>query len=177
MAVSVPFVSRALFAPLGESGRRRAGRAVAVLLGADAVLHAVWATGVTWPAGDARALSYGLLNADVPFTPGVLLPLVGVLGAAAAGVCAFACGWGGPRVRGLTHLVTVAVAAGLGVRAIAGVVWVFGVGADPGGVFYRLNLLLYTPVCVGFGWAAARLAGEGRSGFAGIVRRPRVRAE
>src|SRR6187551_2737345 len=36
-------------------------------------------TGRVWPARDTRALSQAVLNADVPFTPRVLLPLVVVL--------------------------------------------------------------------------------------------------
>ncbi|MDI2126508.1 DUF3995 domain-containing protein [Yinghuangia seranimata] len=142
--------------------RRRAGTAVAALLAADALLHAAWATGLTWPAGDATALSYAVLNADVPFTPRVLLPLCAVLTTAAAGVYAHAHELGSPAARRGARLVTAAVATGLTVRATVGVGWALGVGVDTDSAFYRLNLLLYTPMCVGFGYAAARLAAAGR---------------
>ncbi|MFI1581685.1 DUF3995 domain-containing protein [Embleya sp. NPDC020630] len=144
------------------SARRRKGTAVAALLAGDALVHAFWATGATWPAGSTEALSQGLLNADVPFTPRVLLPLCTLLTTAAVGIHAHSRGRGGR----LTALVSAAVATGLTVRAGAGVVWAFGVGADQGSTFYRLNLAVYTPVCVGFGYAAARVALDG------IVRRP-----
>ncbi|GAA4977183.1 hypothetical protein GCM10023205_50720 [Yinghuangia aomiensis] len=177
MAAFAPLASVLSFAPPTPAARRRAGAAVASLLVGDAVLHAVWATGVTWPADSTATLSQGLLNADVPFTPQVLLPLVAVLTTAATCVYAHAHAWGGARIRALTHLVTGAVAVGLTVRAIAGVAWAFGIGADSGSTFYRLNLLVYTPVCIGFGYAAARLARGGRSRTAGMLRRARVAGE
>ncbi|OPC78925.1 hypothetical protein B4N89_32940 [Embleya scabrispora] len=144
------------------AARRRKGTAVAALLAGDALVHAFWATGATWPADSTEALSQGLLNADVPFTPRVLLPLWALLTTAAVGIYAHSRGRGGR----LTALVTVAVATGLTVRAGAGVIWALGVGADPGSTFYRLNLAVYTPVCVVFGYTAARVALDG------IVRRP-----
>ncbi|MFE4638317.1 DUF3995 domain-containing protein [Streptomyces sp. NPDC056773] len=57
------------------------------------------------------------------------------------------------------RLVTAAVAAGLALRGLAGVGWAAGLLDSPAeGPFRVLNLALYTPVCLGFGWAAARLA-------------------
>lgn len=57
------------------------------------------------------------------------------------------------------RLVTAAVAAGLALRGLAGVGWAAGLLDSPTeGPFRVLNLALYTPVCLGFGWAAARLA-------------------
>ncbi|MGC0421204.1 DUF3995 domain-containing protein [Embleya sp. AB8] len=137
--------------------RRRAGIAVAALLAADGLAHAFWATGATWPATDTGALSRGLLNADVPFTPRVLLPLCALLTTAAVGVYAHSRGRGGR----ITALATAAVATGLAVRGTVGLVWALGIGADPGEPFYRLNLGLYTPICLGFGYVAARLAASG----------------
>ncbi|MYS87447.1 DUF3995 domain-containing protein [Streptomyces sp. SID5474] len=149
---------------------RRAGTAVAALLTADALLHALWATGSTWPAGSTEALSQGLLNADVPFTPRTLLPLCALLGTGAVGVFAHSRGRGG-RVGAL---ITAAVAAGLAVRSTAGVVWAVGIGTDPGSTFHRLNLAVYTPVCLAFGYAAARVA---LTGFRRASSRPpRTRA-
>ncbi|MFI6580886.1 DUF3995 domain-containing protein [Embleya sp. NPDC050493] len=133
---------------------KRAGTAVAALLTADALLHAFWATGSTWPAGSTEALSQGLLNADVPFTPRVLLPLCALLGTGAVGVYAHSRGRGGR----ISALITAAVAAGLAIRSTAGLVWAVGIGSDPGSTFHRLNLAVYTPVCLAFGYAAARLA-------------------
>lgn len=57
------------------------------------------------------------------------------------------------------RLVTAAVAAGLALRGLAGLGWAAGLLDSPAeGPFRALNLALYTPVCLGFGWAAARLA-------------------
>jgi hypothetical protein len=121
---------------------------VAAVLTADALLHAYWITGRTWPARDVTALSRGLLNADVPFTPRVLAPLVLVLCGGAVTVLAQADmilhGLPGP----LTLAGTIAVAAGLTLRALAGLGWALGIGARRDSVFYKLNLGLYTPVCV-----------------------------
>ncbi|MFI1385166.1 DUF3995 domain-containing protein [Embleya sp. NPDC020886] len=149
---------------------RRAGTAVAALLAADALLHAFWATGSTWPADGTEALSRGLLNADVPFTPRTLLPLCALLGTGAVGVFAHSRGRGG-RVGAL---ITAAVAAGLAIRGTVGLVWAAGIGTDPDSTFHRLNLAVYTPVCLTFGYAAARLA---RTGFRPTSSRaPRPRA-
>ncbi|MFP3991081.1 alpha/beta fold hydrolase [Streptomyces sp. E11-3] len=157
-----------------RTGRLRTGQALAGLLATDGLLHLYWATGLTWPAPDDRALSLAVLGGVVPFTPRVLLPLAALLFTAAAAVLARGLGRGGPRVRPLWGLVTLLVAAGLLVRGLVGLVWVFGVGDGAGGsAFYWLNLVLYTPVCLGFGVAAARLAGVwgGRSGRRVWVRR------
>ena len=43
-----------------------------------AAVHVYWATGTTWPAGDERSLSLTVLNAQVSFSPGVVLPLAAV---------------------------------------------------------------------------------------------------
>ncbi|NUU22955.1 MAG: DUF3995 domain-containing protein [Streptomycetaceae bacterium] len=161
--------ARALFAPLDAVAARRLGTAVAALLAADALVHAIWTTGVTWPAADRRGLSYGLLNADVPFTARVLLPLCALLTTAAAGVYAYAHTLGGPLLRRASRLVTAAVAGGLTVRALAGVGWVAGIGSQTDTPFYWLNLLLYTPVCVGFGYAAARLAAGARAASGAVA--------
>ncbi|GAA4223615.1 hypothetical protein GCM10022254_01110 [Actinomadura meridiana] len=121
---------------------------VAAVLVLDALLHVYWMTGRTWPARDVSTLSRGLLNADVPFTPRVLAPLVLALAGAGATVLAQADvilsglpGW-------LPLAGTFVVAAGVGVRALAGVAWALGMGAERGSTFYRLNLVLYTPLCL-----------------------------
>ncbi|MFJ8079352.1 DUF3995 domain-containing protein [Streptomyces sp. NPDC096205] len=137
---------------------RRAGRAVAALLALDGLAHVYWATGATWPAADERTLSLAVLGTEVPFTAPVVLPLAALLFTSAAAVLGRATGRGGRRTRRLLRLVTLAVAAGLMLRGTAGIAWALGLGEDAGPVFHRLNLLLYTPVCLVFGLAAARAA-------------------
>ncbi|WP_329381119.1 DUF3995 domain-containing protein [Streptomyces sp. NBC_01351] len=134
--------------------RHRLAAAVAGVLAIDGAVHLYWATGAVWPAADARALSFAVLGLEAPFTPRVVIPLAALLLTGAGAVLAYARGRGGRVAR----LVTGAVAAGLAVRGLAGVGWVAGVLESPAdGPFYVLNLLLYTPVCLGLAWAAARL--------------------
>ncbi|MGW6916896.1 DUF3995 domain-containing protein [Kitasatospora sp. NPDC054939] len=141
---------------------RTAARTVAAVLAADAVVHLYWTTGLTWPAPDTATLSRLVLNADVPFTPRILVPLAALLLTAAALVLAR-----GGRLDALArrlpapllHWGPYAVAVGLLLRGLAGLVWITGLGTDPGDLFYWLNLALYTPLCLACAaatWAVAR---------------------
>ncbi|GAA3058028.1 hypothetical protein GCM10020229_82130 [Kitasatospora albolonga] len=130
---------------------RTAARTVAAVLAADAAIHLYWTTGLTWPAPDRATLSHLVLNADVPFTPRVLLPLATVLLCAATLLLtrtghlpALARRLPAP----LLHLAPYAVATGLLLRALAGLVWITGLGSSPADPFYWLNLALYTPLCL-----------------------------
>jgi hypothetical protein len=118
----------------------------------DALIHAYWLTVHTWPARDTRALSRPVLNADVPFTPRVLAPVVVALAAGAAAVLAKAGLLGASLPAWLPGWVpvagTLAVAAGSFLRGGAGVSWAAGIGARRDTAFYWLNLTAYTrPVC------------------------------
>ncbi|MGW2672451.1 DUF3995 domain-containing protein [Streptomyces sp. NPDC001272] len=140
---------------LDDTARRRTGTALAALLAADGLAHLYWATGATWPAPDERALSLAVLGTEVSFGPPVVLPLAALTLTVAAAVLAHSRHRGG-RVTGA---VTGAVAAGLAVRGLAGLGWAAGLlPTPPGSPFATLNLAVYTPACLGFGWAAARLA-------------------
>ncbi|MFE5913471.1 DUF3995 domain-containing protein [Streptomyces wedmorensis] len=130
----------------------RAAALVASVLTVDAVLHLYWTTGATWPAADDRSLSHAVLGTDVPFTPPILLPLVVLLLTAAAFVLAHS---RQPR-HPLLRFGTLAVAAGLSLRALAGIYWLFA--KETGTAFYWLNLMLYTPLCAVLTIAALRVA-------------------
>lgn len=136
--------------------RRRSGTALAALLAVDGLAHLYWATGLTWPAADERTLSLAVLGMQgVSFAPPVVLPLAALTLTGAAAVLAHSRGRGGRSAR----LVTAAVAAGLTVRGLAGLGWAAGLlDTPPDSPFGTLNLALYTPACLAFGWAAARLA-------------------
>ncbi|MEV0839200.1 DUF3995 domain-containing protein [Actinocatenispora sera] len=130
--------------------RSIAGAAVASVLAADGGLHTFWAvSGSPWPAHDHRTLSAGLLDMQVPFTPAVLVPLAVLLFGGAALVAARAglLGAVGRRLpRWLPYLATLAVTGGTAVRVAAGFGWL--VTADPASTFFRLNLAVYTPLCL-----------------------------
>ncbi|MFG2298886.1 alpha/beta fold hydrolase [Streptomyces sp. NPDC048603] len=132
--------------------RERAGRALAGLFAVDGLVHLYWATGLTWPAPDERALSLAVLGGVVSFAPRVVLPLA-LLGLVTA-VTLYARGRG--RGGWFGAVAAWAVTAGLFARGLLGLVWAFGAG-DPfaGAAFHWLNLFLYTPLCLGFGWVAA----------------------
>jgi hypothetical protein len=106
-----------------------------------ALVHGYWATGATWPAVDQRSLSLAVLGQEVSFAPQVVLPLAVLHVLLAVAVLKV------DRLR-LARLVVAGLAAGLALRAAAGVVWGFGLGADSGTAFYWLNLFFYTPACI-----------------------------
>ena len=106
-----------------------------------ALVHVYWATGATWPAVDQRSLSLAVLGQEVSFAPQVVLPLAVLHVLLAVAVLKV------DRLRP-ARLVVAGLAAGLALRAAAGVVWDFGLGADSGTAFYWLNLFFYTPACI-----------------------------
>jgi uncharacterized protein DUF3995 len=144
------------------SERRGAANWVAAVLAADGLAHLYWTTGSTWPAANTRSLSEAVLGADVPFTPPILLPLATIL-LGAAGLVLARSRWGR---RWPLQAGTIAIAVGVSVRALAGVVWALGIGTEFGGTFYWLNLIVYTPLCIGMAVAALRVAGVRRVGVA-----------
>ncbi|WP_329026417.1 DUF3995 domain-containing protein [Streptomyces sp. NBC_01423] len=143
---------------------RTAALAVAAVLTADGLLHVLWSTGSTWPAGDARALSYAVLGIDAPFTPPVVLPLAAALFGGAALVTARARLGRTHRLGRLLQAGTLAVACGTALRGLAGIGWAVGLrtGLDAASgdtdTFQLLNRALYTPLCLLLAAAALRVA-------------------
>ncbi|MFE0653658.1 DUF3995 domain-containing protein [Streptomyces sp. NPDC059534] len=136
----------------GAGRMPRTTRASAVLLAVLALVHVYWATGATWPADGERGLSLAVLGSVVSFGPAVVLPPAVLEGVAGAGVYAF----GRDRRGRIPRLVTGAFAAGLLARGAVGVGWAV-LGKDGAGpVFPWLNALVYTPLCLGLGWAVLR---------------------
>jgi len=136
---------------MSDRTARRAVVLLASVLTADALLHLYWATGSTWPAADEKSLSYAVLGVEAPFTPPVVLPLAALLLTASGIVVTQA-----RRPRTLLRLGTLAVAAGLSLRTLAGVYWLFA--QDTSTAFYWLNLGLYTPLCAVLCAAALKVA-------------------
>lgn len=126
--------------------------ATATVLGVDALIHLYWLTGRTWPARDTRGLSKAVLNAEVPFAPRVLVPLIVVLTVGATAVLAKASLLGGWLPDWLPAWIptaaTVAVAVAALLRGGAGIIWALGIGARRDTAFYWLNLTAYTPICL-----------------------------
>lgn len=106
-----------------------------------AAVHVYWATGATWPAIDQSSLSQAVLGQEVSFAPQVVLPLAVLHVLLAVAVLTV------DRLR-LARLVVAGLAAGLAVRAAAGLMWDFGLGTDSGTAFFWLNLFFYTPACI-----------------------------
>lgn len=145
---------------------RRAGTLIAAVLAVDGLVHLYWSTGLTWPAADSRSLSFAVLGFPVPFTPGILLPLAATLFGAALLVRGRVTLGRRHRLGWLLQAGTVAVTAGLLIRALAGLVWACGIGVRTDTAFYWLNLFAYTPACLGLGVAAVtvvRYDAKGRS--------------
>lgn len=131
---------------------RLGGIAVPTGLFGAAAIHAAWATGWRWPGGDDRAWADRVIGAgsDVPATPAIWA--VAALLALAGGVVAHAA-----RSRRLaSQLATGIVAAALLLRG----------GTFPpqdllGGLddhFERLDLVLYSPLCLALGLGAVVVA-------------------
>lgn len=138
---------------MNEHVKELAGIVVAAVLAVDGFLHAYWATGQIWPAQDQLVLIQVVLNSNKTrlLRPTVLAPLAGLLFLAALIVLARVHHLGllGQLIPGpLLQVAILAVAAGLLLRAVAGVGWVLGLAASQSKLFYRLNLLVYTPVCL-----------------------------
>lgn len=132
-------------------------RAVLVVLGAIAVLHAVWAVGVPWPASSMDALADTVLGRR-PFPPPaltwvVVLLLVAAIGLVIAWQRATSTRW----VR-LLRLATYVIAGVLLLRGIAGELASI-TGIEGSTTRYRiLDIVLYSPLCLwaGLGIAFAR---------------------
>lgn len=122
----------------------------AVLL-LDAGLHGLWSLGRPWPASNFQALSVGLLGFQVPFRAQLLVPLAAALVGAASIVLAAGRSVDGDRWRWLWRSGSAAITSALLLRGIAGLAWCVGVAGYLPPSFYRLNLFLYTPLCLVLG--------------------------
>lgn len=136
---------------MSEQTKERAGVLVGAFLVADALLNLYWATGSVWPAPDHTTLSLAVLNGNYSFAPPVTVPLglFSLTGALITLARVHRLGSLGQRIpRALRQSGALVVAAALLLRGVVGLVWALGLGANPGTPFYRLNLLVYTPVCL-----------------------------
>lgn len=136
---------------MNEQVKEFAGVVVAVVLMMDGLLHMYWSTGGIWPARSPKTLSIAVLNVDISFaTRGVFaLACMLLLGALTVLARVHVLGALGQIIPApLLQLGVLAIAAGLLLRGLAGIVWALGLVAAKSKLFYRLNLLVYTPLCL-----------------------------
>lgn len=140
-----------------------AGSVIAAALALDGLLHAYWATGQIWPAQTKLSLVQAVLNSGNTraFRPAILVPLASLLVLGALTILA--------RVHQLgtlgrlipdawLQLASIVIAIGLLLRGVAGIGWALGLAPARSKLFYRLNLLVYTPVCLVLFIAAVAVA-------------------
>lgn len=138
--------------------KRSPAHPIAAVLFVDGLIHLCWATGWTWPAGDARSLSLALLGIDVPFRPALLLTLAATLWAGAAVVLVRARRGRAGLIGHLAQAGTAVFTMGVALRALVGCWWMFTPNSLPAS-FYWLNFLLYTPLCLTLSVLGLRLLG------------------
>jgi hypothetical protein len=132
---------------------RPARIAVPAGLGATAAIHAAWALGWRWPGGTDAALAARVVGAGatLPRAP-LIWAVAGVLGASATVVAMVGAGRSEPLLRaGTWGIAAVLIARG----AVFIPVHLIG-GLDSR--FARLDLALYSPLCLALGLGAAIVA-------------------
>lgn len=142
------------------------GVAVPASLLGVAAIHAAWASGWRWPGGTDAALAERVFGAGAELPAAALTwAVAGALGVAAAVVRLTA-------TRRAMPMVTWLVAGVLGVRGLAFVPVDLAGGLNE--TFSRLDLALYSPLCLALGFGAAVVAHSGRPETAagGPRRRP-----
>jgi hypothetical protein len=137
--------------------RRRAARfggmAVPAVLTALAALHAAWALGWRWPGGDDRAFAERVIGHGATEAPPAAASwAVAVALLAAAGIVAAAATSGGRRMR----LATLVVAGVFAARGALSIPLDLAGGVDE--IYERLDLAIYSPLCLGLAAGAAAVA-------------------
>lgn len=148
---------------MSQNLKELAGILVAIVLVADGLVHAYWATGRIWPARDRLSLAQAVLNINKArsFRPAVLVPLVFLLfcGALIALARVHYLGIPGQLIPSpLLQFGILVIATGLLLRGLAGIVWALRLAASRSELFYKLNLIVYTPVCLALFVAAVAAA-------------------
>lgn len=148
---------------MSQDIKELAGILLAVVLVADGLLHVYWATGQIWPARDRLSLAQAVLNINKTrsFRPSVLIIIACLLfcGALIALARIHLLGMLGQLIPDLLlQLGILTVATGLLLRGLAGIVWILRLAASKSELFYKLNLIVYTPACLALFAAAVAAA-------------------
>ncbi len=130
-----------------------AGILIVAVLALDGLLHAYWATGKIWPARTKLSLVQAVLNSSNTrsFRPTILVPLASLLVFGAVTILAriHQLGTLGQLIPDAwLQLFSVMIATGLLLRGVTGIGWALGLAPARSKLFYQLNLLIYTPVCL-----------------------------
>jgi Protein of unknown function (DUF3995) len=115
---------------------------VTILL-AIAALHVAWAFGVVWPGHDAQSLAQKVVGGRVGMLPP---PKMACLAVALA--LLVACGLILGLFGSLSYFGTFGVSVVLALRGIGGFFDVYLRPVTRGSPFARLNIVLYSPLCV-----------------------------
>lgn len=158
--------------PLGYRLFRPAAVLVPAALAGIAAMHAAWALGWRWPGHDDESLAERVVGAGAEFPPEpVVWFLAGLLGAAAAVVAAVGSGQRERPLRAATW-------------SVAGVLLVRGAASIPIDLigtleteYARLDLAVYSPLCLALGLGAAIVARGPRPEYDAEQTRPRHRPE
>ena len=122
--------------------------AAAALLGALGLVHVFWAFGGVWPARTGPALAKAVVGPAQEAMPGAVacLGVAALLAAAAALVLARAELVAVPGPQWIVDVGTWVIAGVLAARAAVGLVtWV---KADHSQLYHRLDVALYSPLCL-----------------------------
>lgn len=146
------------FPRLAGAGRHRTATTVATAgvpagLASIAVLHAAWALGWRWPGGSDRELAETVVGAGAELPPRVAIWAVAGALALAGGLVAAAARPGAGR---LERVGAWGVAGTLLLRGAVSPVADIAGGLDAR--YERLDLLLYSPLCLALGAGAALVA-------------------
>jgi hypothetical protein len=130
-----------------------AGILIALVLVGDSLLHVYWAMGHIWPAPNQLSLSQAVLNSNKTdlFKPPTLVPLAGLLLLGALTVLAriHLLGRLGQLIPELwLQIATWVIAAGFLLIGLTGIVRAVGLLEAKSKLYYKLNLLLYMPLCL-----------------------------
>lgn len=128
-----------------------AGIFIALVLVGDSLLHVYWAKGHIWPAPDQLSLSQAVLNSNKTrlFKPATLVPLACLLLLGALTVLAriHRLGMPGQLIPDwLLQLGIWLIAAGFLLLGLVGIIRAFGLLEAKSRLFYKLNLIVYTPL-------------------------------
>ena len=138
---------------MNEQLKDLAGILIALVLAGDSLLHVYWAKGHIWPAPDPLSLSQAVLNSNKTrlFKPVILVPLacllfLGALIRAGADSSSRHARTAYPDL--FLQLGIWVIAAGFLLLGLVGIVRAFGLLEAKSKLFYKLNLMVYTPLCL-----------------------------